>query len=115
MLVYLFELDSVRNSKAEIIKGQQALFEEIVMNGNQVVLSFNQLTDSEAFLSILENEEAYEEMIGLFRCGALRVSQFGRFRTASQYIQNVIDYDKKNLVTFLSAKIQMRFFFQDCL
>ena len=39
MLVYLFELDSVRNSKAEIIKGQQALFEEIVMNGNQVVLS----------------------------------------------------------------------------
>ena len=91
MLVYLFELDSVRNSKAEIIKGQQALFEEIVMNGNQVVLSFNQLTDSEAFLSILENEEAYEEMIGLFRCGALRVSQFGRFRTASQYIQNAID------------------------
>ena len=61
------------------------------MNGNQVVLSFNQLTDSEAFLSILENEEAYEEMIGLFRCGALRVSQFGRFRTASQYIQNAID------------------------
>ena len=91
MLVYLFEVDSVRNSKAEIIKGQQALFEEIVMNGNQVVLSFNQLTDSEAFLSILENEEAYEEMIGLFRCGALRVSQFGRFRTASQYIQNAID------------------------
>lgn len=91
MLVYLFELDSVRNSKAEIIKGQQALFEEIVMNGNQVVLSFNQLTDSEAFLSILENEEAYEEMIELFRCGALRVSQFGRFRTASQYIQNAID------------------------
>ena len=91
MLVYLFELDSVRNSKAEIIKGQQALFEEIVMNGNQVVLSFNQLTDSEAFLSILKNEEAYEEMIGLFRCGALRVSQFGRFRTASQYIQNAID------------------------
>ena len=82
MLVYLFELDSVRNSKAEIIKGQQALFEEIVMNGNQVVLSFNQLTDSEAFLSILENEEVYEEMIGLFRCGTLRVSQFGRFRTA---------------------------------
>lgn len=50
MLVYLFELDSVRNSKAEIIKGQQALFEEIVMNGNQVVLSFNQLTDSDEFL-----------------------------------------------------------------
>ena len=28
--VYLFELDSVRNSKKEIQRGQQALFEEIV-------------------------------------------------------------------------------------
>ena len=41
--VYLFELDSVRNSKKEIQKGQQALFEEIVKKGNTVVLSFNQL------------------------------------------------------------------------
>lgn len=47
--VYLFELDSVRNSKKEIQRGQQALFEEIVKKGNTVVLSFNQLTDSEAF------------------------------------------------------------------
>ena len=38
--VYLFELDSVRNSKKEIQRGQQALFEEIVKKGNTVVLSF---------------------------------------------------------------------------
>ena len=43
-LVYLYELDSVRNSKKEIVLGQQALFEEIV-KGNTVVLSYNQLTD----------------------------------------------------------------------
>lgn len=29
-LVYLYELDSVRNSKKEIVLDQQALFEEIV-------------------------------------------------------------------------------------
>ena len=39
--VYLFELDSVRNSKAEIERAQKALFEEIILNGNSVVLSFN--------------------------------------------------------------------------
>ena len=60
--VYLFELDSVRNSKKEIQKGQQALFEEIVKKGNTVVLSFNQLTDSEAFLCAIRDEKAYEQM-----------------------------------------------------
>lgn len=48
--VYLFELDSVRNSKAEIERAQKALFEEIILNGNSVVLSFNQLADSRGFL-----------------------------------------------------------------
>ena len=56
-LVYLYELDSVRNSKKEIVLGQQALFEEIVKKGNTVVLSYNQLTDSEAFIKAV-----------LFRC-----------------------------------------------
>lgn len=53
-LVYLYELDSVRNSKKEIVLGQQALFEEIVKKGNTVVLSYNQLTDSEAFYMLLK-------------------------------------------------------------
>lgn len=91
MLVYLFELDSVRNSEKEIKIGQQALFEEIVINGNQVALSFNQLTDSESFLQMIENEKTYPEIISLFRCGALKVSRFRKYRTASQYIQDAID------------------------
>lgn len=90
-LVYLYELDSVRNSKREIEIGQQALFEEIVVNGNQVVLTFNQLTDSEAFLSAVKNENTYDEIIELFKIGALRISRFNNIRTASQYIQNSID------------------------
>ena len=91
MLVYLFELDSVRNSAEEIRKGQQALFEEIVINGNHVVLSFNQLTDSKAFLDILRERETYECIVELFKHGVLRVSQYRNIRTASQYIQNAIE------------------------
>lgn len=37
--VYLFELDSVRNSKAEIERAQKALFEEIILNGNSSYVS----------------------------------------------------------------------------
>ena len=70
--VYLFELDSVRNSKKEIQRGQQALFEEIVKKGNTVVLSFNQLTDSEAFLCAIRDEKAYEQMVQLFALGAIK-------------------------------------------
>lgn len=49
--VYLFELDSVRKTDAEIIVGQRALYDEIVKNGNIVVLTYNQLIDSRTFFS----------------------------------------------------------------
>ena len=54
-LVYLFELDSVRATLREMEIGQQAMFEEIVVNGNRVVLSLNQLTDSQAFLAAVRD------------------------------------------------------------
>ncbi|MFQ9803086.1 MAG: hypothetical protein ACLRXD_03260 [Coprococcus sp.] len=44
--VYLFELDSVRKTDEEIIAGQAALYDEIVTNGNIVVLTYNQMVDS---------------------------------------------------------------------
>lgn len=89
--VYLYELDSVRNSPEEIQRGQDALFEEIVKKGNTVVLSFNQLTDSEAFLCAVRDEKAYEQMVSLFKLGGLKISRYGDIRTPSQYIQNAID------------------------
>lgn len=88
--VYLFELDSVRNSREEREAGQRALFEEIVKNGNTVVLTFNQLADSEAFLCAVKDEAVFEKILPLFSAGALKVSQYGSIRTASQYIQNSI-------------------------
>ena len=68
-LVYLEELDSVRNTPDEIKIGQQALYEEIVINGNKVVLTFNQVLDSRAFLSAIENEKQYQHIIELFQKG----------------------------------------------
>lgn len=93
--VYLFELDSVRNSKAEIERAQKALFEEIILNGNSVVLSFNQLADSRGFLRSLANTDTSEQIIHMFELGHLKVAQYYRrdntlVRTASQYFQQAL-------------------------
>lgn len=90
-LVYLFELDSVRNTEKEIEIGQHALFEEIIGNGNKVVLTFNQVTDSKAFLCSLEDESNYNCILDLFKMGAIKVSRFCEYRTVSQYIQAAIE------------------------
>lgn len=87
-LVYLFELDSVRKSDSEILIGQQVLYNEIVGNGNTVVLTYNQLVDSRGFFSLLDNNEYYDSLVKLFKAGAIRVSQFGDIRTISQYLIN---------------------------
>jgi len=97
-LVYLHELDSVRKSKKEIAAGQAALFEEIALNGNSVVITFHQLTDSHAFLAPLyrENDDRYKVIMELFRCGVLKISPFvypdgQKCHTASQYMQRAMD------------------------
>ena len=45
-LVYLFELDSVRNSPQEILRAQWAMFREVALKGNRVVLSFKKPSES---------------------------------------------------------------------
>lgn len=44
-LVYLFELDSIRNADDQMESAMSALFHEIVMNGNAVAITYNQLFD----------------------------------------------------------------------
>ncbi len=90
MNIYLFELDSVRNSEKEIEIGQKALFNEIVANGNSVILTYNQLSDSAAFWEGLKNEETYNAIMELCSLGLIRVSLFAGQRTAAQYILNHI-------------------------
>ncbi len=85
-LVYLFELDSVRNSDEQMELAMKALFREIVVNGNAVAITFNQLIDSRFFLSLLNDEHWSDCVMKLFQLGAVRISQFGKFRTPSQYL-----------------------------
>jgi hypothetical protein len=75
--VYLFELDSVRTSDAEICAGQQALWNEIVRRGNTVVLTYSQLVDSRGFFSLLSHRSYYESFVRLFEEGHIRISQYG--------------------------------------
>ena len=89
-LVYLFELDSVRTSKKEIEIAQRVMYDEIVVKGNSVVLSFNQLADSRAFLCALENTKHYDSIVKLFKYDRIKISLFGQYKTASQYIINAV-------------------------
>lgn len=86
MNIYLFELDSVRNSEKEVAMGQAALFREIAVNGNTVVLTYNQLSDSAAFWAALKDEVTYNAVMELCRLGMIQVSLFAGQRTAAQYI-----------------------------
>ena len=93
--VYLFELDSVRKTDKEIEIGQKTLYNEIVCNGNVVVLTYNQLVDSRGFFSLLSIPEYYNNILTLFNNGSIRISQYGDIRTIAQYLMNSFDYDKE--------------------
>ncbi len=102
--VYLFELDSVRKTDEEIIEGQLALYNEIVKNGNIVVLTYNQLVDSRGFFSLLSNADYFENLVALFKKGAIRISQYGENRTIAQYLLNSIEDDKQFIYSALPLK-----------
>lgn len=95
-LVYLFELDSVRiyknphQSGILYTPGVKGLYTEIVKKGNSVALSMNQLTDSQLIREALTDDEAFSYLLQLFETGALRVSLYGKIRTASQYVQQSV-------------------------
>ncbi len=107
-LVYLFELDSVRNHDEEIRIGQQALYDEIVFNDNIVVLTYNQLVDSRGFFSLLDIPEYYSSLIKLFEEGAIRISQYGDIRTISQYLLTSFEYEKEFIYSGWPLKFTQR-------
>ena len=99
--VYLFELDSVRKTDEEIIAGQKALYDEIVINGNIVVMTYNQLVDSRGFFSLLNNRNYQEQLISLFENGAIRLSQYGDIRTLAPYLINSVESVKQFIYSAL--------------
>lgn len=106
--VYLFELDSVRDSDEEIIAGQAAIYDEIVRKGNTVVLTYNQLVDSRAFFSLMTDEAYYRNILQLFEQGCIRISQFGDIRTVAQYILSTVDANKKFIYSALPLKFTQK-------
>lgn len=106
--VYLFELDSVRKTDEEIISGQKALYNEIVNNGNIVILTYNQLVDSRGFFSLLVDEAYQNNLIKLFENGAIRISQYGDKRSLSQYLINSVASDKEFIYSALPLKSTQR-------
>ena len=102
--VYLFELDSIRKTNEEIIAGQNALYNEIVGNGNIVVLTFNQFIDSRGFFSLLSNHEYRKCILTLFEKGAIRFSQYNDIKTLSQYWLNAMEDGKKFIYSAIPLK-----------
>ncbi|TDW13941.1 hypothetical protein EDD63_1412 [Breznakia blatticola] len=95
--IYLFELDSVRNSSAkEIILAHEKMYEEIVNKGHCIVLSLNQLTDSQSFLSLLHDEASYKHVFQLFQLGVLKVANYN-YSSPSEYIQEVVNRNIEHL------------------
>lgn len=102
--VYLFELDSVRKTDDEIMYGQQCLYNEIAVNGNVVIMTFNQFVDSRAFFSLLDDDKYRNNIISLFEKGVLRISQYKDTRTLVQYLLDSIDSDKEFIYSALPIK-----------
>jgi hypothetical protein len=54
---YLPELDSVRNTNLQVAIAQNELWRALVADGDIVVLTMQQLTDSKAFVSLLGDKK----------------------------------------------------------
>lgn len=102
--VYLYELDSVKKTDEEVRAAQYALFDEIVCNGNGVVLSLNQLTDSKAILSMLDSKKESNVLEQFFEKGYLKYARFGNYRSPSEYIQQAIEEKRSFIYSSLPIK-----------
>ncbi len=102
--VYLYELDSVKKTDEEVRAAQYALFDEIVCNGNGVVLSLNQLTDSKAILSMLDPKKESNILEQFFEKGYLKYARFGNYRSPSEYLQQAIEEKRSFIYSSLPIK-----------
>ncbi|MCD8342022.1 MAG: hypothetical protein LUC87_07725 [Clostridiales bacterium] len=99
MKVYLYELDSVRNTAAEIELAQKRLFEETVGNGNTVVLSANQIVDGEGLIYGLygdDGDKNYETILTMFQTGMIKVCKFTDKNTGKR-IDSLVEYRMLNM------------------
>lgn len=65
--VYLFEADSALTSEEDVLRAQNAMFNEVAENGNIVAVTYNQLIDSEHFLRLYETKKTKKKKKRFFR------------------------------------------------
>lgn len=94
-LIYLFELDSMRSSKMEVNLAQKAILHEIVKNGNIIVLTYNQIVDSNGFLFFLHNEENFQLILHFIKQGYIKFSQY--YNNDEVLIASPVQYMLSNL------------------
>lgn len=87
--VYLFELDSVITSQSECKKAQEKLFMEL-MDGNVVVLSYNQILSVTMFDLLDINQAHYtrNHILNLIEKKRICVSKYNDLETPGDYISS---------------------------
>lgn len=94
--VYLFELDSVRKSDAEVEAGLAALTRELVRPDTCVVLTYNQIVDGRAILRCFADVEHHDQFVEMFRRGKLKINRLSRFRSLIAYVDNALRLNVEN-------------------
>lgn len=85
--LYIPELDSVRKPEYEQLIAEQALYKALVLDGKKVVLSYNQVVDSVAFLCLFEEGKTSKEaLLELFKEGRIFINQDESDMNLSKYI-----------------------------
>lgn len=94
--IYSYELDSICNNENEITNAlDKVLYETIMLNGDKIVLTFNQLADSKIFMSFLKDIEMKNILVELFRQHKIVISRYTdkngeMISTAVQYVKKKI-------------------------
>lgn len=107
MNVYLYELDTVNTSEADMKKAEHAMFREIVVNGNTIVLSGNQLVDSRAFWHVVFDDEKYDVLKRFCRIGRIKVSLKSEDGTPIGFLINRV----RDRIRYLEKNSKSGFFF----
>lgn len=107
--VYLFELDSVRNTEQEIREGIAALTRALAHPNTCVVLTYNQIADGMTMLRcfsdrtslIVSDGETSSGIVEMFRRGRIKINRFGDYKGMIGYLvtklkQILQDFDKSD-------------------
>jgi len=103
---YLKELDSVCNSEEEMKHALKVLYKTIVLDGDIVVLSFNQLADSNFIVSFLNDEVMKKVLLKLFENKRIKVSKYkykdesGQEKIMTSAVKYIMDKIEKTLKNY---------------